>query len=455
MNIDFKGIPMKTSIQWFSKHSLHAVLIGLIVCTAFPELVFADEIQAYRDHQAKSLGEIKAAYEKIKAEYPDNPDLQKFDQRIELIDALTVQIIKQFESVKSAAMQNMISLDIALPVPAARKVESLSAADLMLQYQAQFATPLPVPEIESSHLPVLREYYDQAIHSAMDFITPRGCSAAIVNKAAAANTLSLTMVIHFLHIADPQWNKAYIERLPDLMKRPATLEILEEVSFKMLRPRTAYRFFLYRTDGDGFDPDYFLQSSERLLTRNEYLSAIRCLDAGLEIAKKLDCVRKATPLAVKLADVYYTMGHLSLAIEVMEEVLQQGAQHDGYCKAAALQLKYLYEEGRYRDVTAKASSFLEGGSCAGYHPEIMYIAWLASRRDNLPDSAETMKKKFMEKYPQHPLCANMLFDSAINALASTNYSQAREILEQIEYHHPQSKIIPKVRELKERLNKVE
>lgn len=435
-------------------------LMGYLLCHAVisfavPESVFADEMQAFRDHQAKSLESIKAAYEKIKAEYPDNAELKVFEERINLIDELAVQIIKQFESVKSAAMQNMISLGAVLPAPEDKKAKSLSAADLISQYQTQFSRALPVPEIESSQLPVLRDYYDKAIHSAMDFITPRGCSVAIVNQAAAVDTLSLTMVIHFLHIGDSQWNKAYIERLPDIIKKPATLEILENVSFKMLRPRTAYHFFLYRTDGDGFDPDYFLQSSDRLLARNEYLSAVRCLNAGLEIAGEMKCNEKSASLAVKLADVYYTMGHLSLAIESMEQVLHLEPQYEGYCKAAALQLKYLYEEGRYKDVNVKAFSYLESGSCPDYHPEILYIAWLASRRDNLPDSAEMMKKKFMEKYPQHPLCANMLFDSAINALASTDYSQARQILEQIEYHHPQSKIIPKVRELKERITKVE
>lgn len=438
------------------KQVLQGFLIGLIMVLVAPHKpLLADEVQAYREHQAKSLEAIKVSYEQIKAEYPDNADLKKFEERVETIDTLAVQIISQFSSVKSQAMQNMIALDIALPAPSNRKVQSLSAADLMLQYQEQFSQPLPVPEIDPSRLPVLKAYYDKAIQSAMDFITPRGCSAAIVNKATAADTLSLSMVIHFLHIGDSNWNKTCIERLPDLMKKPATLETLEEVCLELLRPRTAYQFFLYRTSGEGLDPDYFLRSSDRLLARNEYLSAIRCLTAGLEIAREMESNEKAASLAVKLADVYDTMGHLSLAIETMEEVLRQGPQYDGYCKAAALQLKYLYEDGRYKEVTAKASSYLNQNVCEGYQPEILYIAWLATRRDNLQDAAETMKKKFLEKYPQNPLGANMLFDSAINALANTNYSQAREFLEQIEYHHPGSKIMSKVRELKDRLGKVE
>ena len=437
-------------------HVLRNFLIGFVIILTVPlKPVLADEVQAFREHQTKSLEAIRASYEQIKAEYPDNADLKKFEERIATIDELAVQIIRQFKSVKFQAMQNMMALDIALPAPANKQVKSLSAADLLLQYQDRFSQPLPTPEIDPSQLPVLKEYYDKAIQSAMDFITPRGCSAAIVNKATAADTLGLAMVIHFLHIGDANWNKAYIERLPDLMKKPATLETLEEVCLKLLRPRTAYQFYLYRTGNEGFDSDYFLQSSDRLLSKNEYLSTIRSLTAGLEIANEMNGKEKAAPLAIKLADVYYTMGHLSLAIEAMEEVLQQGPQYGGYCKAAALQLKYLYEDGRYKDVTAKASSYLDKNVCEGYQPEILYIAWLATRRDNLPDAAKAMKKKFLEKYPQNPLSANMLFDSAINALANTNYTQAREILEQIEYHYPGSKIMSKVRELKDRLGKVE
>ena len=440
---------MRQSNCW----SLYCNLMSCFFIICIP--VYADEVDAFKGYQNKSLGNVREQYRKIKEQYPDNVDLKEFDQRIALIDELAVKIIKQLDSVKSQAMQGMIGMDIAPITKPANKDVSLSALDLITEYQVPFSKSLPVPDIDPSKSQILRDYYDKAIGAAMDFITPRGCSAAIMNKAESKNTIGMTMVIHFLHISDKAWNVACIERLPDQMKTPGMLETLEEVSFKLYRPSTAYKFYQYRTKSEKYDPDYFVQNSSKLLVREEYLSSIRCLIAGIEIGKKYDCTDKTIQLSVELADVYYKMAHLNLAVEALEDVLELDLKQTEIGKVVTLQLKYLYEDGKYTEVMAKSFAYHKREQCEPYQPEIMYLNWLANSKSNLQDSADAIKDEFLARYPRSPFCASLLFDSAVAAIADADYSESLLILNKIEYHYPESKLLPQVRRLKKTLNDLE
>ena len=102
---------MKITIR-SSKSSTYIFMLFciFIAYSSVPIQVSAGEVQAFREYQGKSLQTIKTQYDDLKAKYPDDTELKKFDQRIEVIDEIAVKIIKQFESVKLNALQNMISI---------------------------------------------------------------------------------------------------------------------------------------------------------------------------------------------------------------------------------------------------------------------------------------------------------------------------------------------------------
>lgn len=450
---------MKTTILSNSNDVCKAFMFFCIfvVCSAIPAQLLASEVRMFCDYQDKALQSIKEQFENLKAIYPDDPELKRFGRRIEMTNKLSVEIVRQFKKVKLRVLQNMISIETNPSQTSNVKKDSLLAYNLILEYQTQFLQPLPIPDINQEELNILQEYYNISIKTASDFIAPRCYSVVIIDSSAATDVLGLCMVMPFLHIADNDWSETHMDSLPDLMKKSECLKILEEFSFKAKRPYTAYRFFLYQTKGrvDKFEADFFLENSYKHVKVNDYLNAIRCLKAGLDIASGLDDKDGAEQLHLELADIYYKLSHLHLAIEEMEKIFKNYPQHQDYCKTVALQLKYLYEDGEYKEVIRKYPLCLDGDKCQSYRSQIMYIAWLASRKEGMSDSAVAIKKEFMAKYSQHPLCANMLFDEAINALSNGNYREARQVLEKIEYHYPKSSILSKVRELKERLTKIQ
>ena len=67
--------------------------------------------------------------------------------------------------------------------------------------------------------------------------------------------------------------------------------------------------------------------------------------------------------------------------------------------------------------------------------------------------AGKIEKQFLNRFPKHPLGADMHFASAMTALAGGNYAEALRRLEIVEYRYPKSRLIGKVKKMRQRLEK--
>ena len=118
-----------------------------------------------------------------------------------------------------------------------------------------------------------------------------------------------------------------------------------------------------------------------------------------------------------------------------------------------LRLKYHYESQQYDTIIEEAPTYQTDPRSKSYLPQILYISWVTHRRENRTDEAEQLQKTFLEKFPGHPLGADMFFASAMTALAASDYDEAQRLLDIIEYRYPESRILPKAKQIKNRIQK--
>lgn len=433
------------------------IVTGLILLW-ISSIVAADEVADFQAYKSRKLAILQQEYSLIAAKYENNPNFKQFEQRLIRIDEVAVTVIKQFDFLKKSSMQSLFKKAPGRSVSASSKSimgSSLSISDLIMQYQSVFTQSLPLPEVTESERNTLREYYNRAMNAASHYIAPRGCAVAAVNTNDASSILGLCLVMPFLHIPDSEWSIEHVEMLPKLMRLPDNLRILEDLSFHLTRPYTAYHFYRYRTKTQ--DPnaicDYFLHAAETLFKASDYRAGMHCLKAGIQIAKGKVDENKILDLHLKLAETLRNMGHIQLAAQEVKQALELYPGSDQIGKLAILRLKYLYEANQFKEIIQKAPKFQADERCRPYLPQILYIAWVTHRRENLSEEAYRLQKIFLEKFPKHPLGADMRFASAMTALAHSDYDEALRLLEIIEYRYPDSRIMPKVKDIQQRLEK--
>ena len=291
--------------------------------------------------------------------------------------------------------------------------------------------------------------------AASHYIAPRGCAMAAVNPKDAASIFGLCLVMPFLHIPDPEWSIEHVGMLPKPVRLPENLKIMEDLSLHLSRPYTAYQFYRYRTQSQEQEAacDYFLHTAETLIRESDYLAGIHCLKAGIHMTKGKTGEDKVLDLHLKLAETLRNIGHIQLAGQEVKQVLELYPNSEQIGKLAVLRLKYLYEANQFKAIIQEAPGFQADERCRPYLPQILYIAWVTHRRENLTEEADRLQKIFLEQFPKHPLGADMHFASAMTALAQSDYDEALRLLEIIEYRYPDSRIMPKVKDIQQRLEK--
>lgn len=422
----------------------------------------AEKMEDFTAYQHQKLSKHEERFAEIRTNHPDDLSLEKFCQRLSLIEEVTRCLIQQFEAAKSSSLTDL--LGDMVPGSPSSSVSSRTAATMMPAreivrfYQESFQESLPLPDLPEAEIQILRDYYAAAAQAAGSYIAERGQAVIIMPDQNGREVMELCLVIPFLHVPDADWSKQQIQQLPQAMQGPSYWQMMEEFALSLQRPFTAY-FFALQQRGPDQNIDYlsYLQATaEKLIHTQGYYPALCCLREGIAQADQNE--NQTFPVAITLhfryAEVLNQIGHAQLAAEEMKTFLNRYPDHSNYGKAAMLRVKYLYEAGLYAEILQEGSSYLSQENCQTYLPQILYICWVTSRRENQQETTEEYQEKFLEQFPEHPLGADMYFASAMSALAASDYPEAERLLEIIEYRYPQSKILGKAKEIQERIKKI-
>jgi len=433
-----------------------------LICYTAVTAVAADEHAAFNQFQQKALEQLQPEFDKIKQEHGQAREWQIFEQRLQLIDKVGQMIVEGFQSAKMASMESLLDGIVDMPGVPDVKPLTITARSIIYEYADTFAEQLPRVPGTDEQLKLLLAYYNTSARAAGQFVAERGKYFVEIDKQQSAEIIELCLVVQFLHTPDQAWKAEQIDALPSWLHTKQYMRRSEQFALNTRRPTTAWHFYnkmLTVETAEAKTPtylEYLMIAGNSRQKSKDYPTAYMCLKAAHDYKESKNDLQGINALRFQLADVLAVSGHGKLATQFVKKVITAEPE-DKYdpSKAAMLHLKYLYEGQAYEDVLENGLNYESNETFAPYRPQIIYITWVAARRLNKMKEADKLQTTFLEVYPQHPLAADIYFAMAMNSLAASDYNESLRLLEIIQYRFPKSHLQPKVKQIQERLSKVQ
>ena len=423
-------------------------------------LVSAGEAAGLAAHTPKSLAPLEGRFRRLAAAHAEEPAMKAFHRRLATIREVADRVRARLDSLGAASLGGLLD-DIeppANPRGTRQGVKTVATAvGLLARYGNQLPGEPPAVSASAADREFLRQYDRAALAAAAQDVWQSAAAVMTVERRDADEVVGLCLVLPFLGVADAEWTAAELEGLPDWMKQHHKLAMGEDFALHVCRPFTAFQFAGYRRrlQEASLKPphyvDYLAEVAAKLVATGHYRPAIHCLRAAIDQGSGSADEAKVTAFRFRLAELFETLGHPQLAAAEMKQILQAYPNSQHRPRAAALRLKYLYGAGRLDEIIREARTYQADERCKPRLAEIMYISWVSQRRQNLPAGAEGIRKSFLAKFPDHLLGADMYFAQAMTALAASDYEEALRLLEIIEYRYPTSRILPKAKQIRQRL----
>jgi hypothetical protein len=377
-------------------------------------------------------------------------------QRLAAMDNVADAVLGDLHLHHSAFLDQSLATVDGSSSPEADAPRLIGAARIVETYRAAFQTLADSPAPNSADRAAVEKYLDVGSQTLTTFIQSRARACLSVVGADAPEITRLSFVLEMLTTDPDQTPFARPPRLPTWMNHPKESRVLQTFAVQSGYPRIA--FALSRASSTTAPADlsaeylsFLKHAADATLRSANNDAALVCLRDAITVAQSLKDDAQAPQLSFRMAEVLETVRGPQAAAVEMAQLRSRRANPDDYGRASMLRLKYLQEAGQYDILISEASADLNEQKCAAYLPQIMYAAWITARKHK-PAEAESWKKKFAQRFPDHPLAADIYFISATDALAAGDYEQARQILQFIEYRFPQSKLIDKVRTIREQLD---
>jgi hypothetical protein len=428
-------------------------------------LVCADVYNEVRNVRQKASEQYKTGFNQLAQRLKADARFKEFQERLSRLEAVAALILKDL-AIHHAdyVRRNMAIIGDGADENASK---SMGALKIFAENQAGFSTGVPLPEIAEADQNFLEEYYAVNLAALKKHVAAKAQEYAKGKDAPEIECLAL--VLPLLHCSDDLWSQNELDQLPTWLRRAEPRNVLMEFALKARRSRTA--FMLSRTlDVPATDSSKskldappgpveleqyvnFLEKGADLMLRNkDWEKGLYYLDTASAAAHAAHLRERRTELRFRVAEVLNESGGPQKALDELEQLMRSESSDSDYGKAAMLRLKCLYAlpDGN-RQILAEAPAYMASPRCEKYLPQILYIAWSSSRNANKYDEAEVWRREFLNKYPAHPLGADIYFATAMSSLAAADYNGALRVFHFIEYRFPESKLMPRIKDIEQRL----
>jgi hypothetical protein len=293
------------------------------------------------------------------------------------------------------------------------------------------------------------------------------CSAACEKKLQAFDSKMATrsaeirlrldeyvLIPTLLEHTDPLWSQLDFVALPDWVRADAgACAGLEEFALSAARPDAAYWFYCSacsQREKPVSISAYLLQHSARMSLIKGRGAAAACLKLAVDQATDpADIIASR----IRLAELLSEMKRHDEAADIVLGLMRVLPKDDDFAKWTVTYLKYLYSSGNDTRLLKEIKGWEGDSRCAACQAELLFINWASTKRLNNTSDAGALKDQFFKNYPDHPLGADIIFGSAMDALEAGDSPNADQLLESIETHYPRWKHIKEVQALREKLRR--
>lgn len=421
-------------------------------------VVWAVVLAAQGQIVAPGLAKSSSAdVDRILDQHADDPKAQAYERRLKDLSRVEEQVAAGIEGLREQSLQGLLdALDpVGSGAATASGMSGAGATFILDEFASSLDGDLPLPGDDVEARELLEAFYRDQVAAAQERVAEHIRRALPVANDRYARLVEFYAVLPFLHGEDDAWAEEDLAAFPDWLLEADAREVLEELALQHNRPRTAYVFGTYGSSAAEATAndllDYFLATAERMEEGGRFRAALHLLRAGRDRA---DEGRKAE-FHFALAELLANGGHPQLAAEELGDVLADTSEPEVFGRAAVLRLKHLFEAGDRARVLREFEALASDERIRLHEPQLLYIAWVAARQENEQRRAERLQERFLDRYPEHPLGADIHFALATGAMASTRYDVAMEHLETIQDRYPNYQHLRRVQDLYERLQDVE
>jgi hypothetical protein len=395
--------------------------------------------------------------DRILAAHAKDPALAGIANRLNVIDKLTESILDDLRAHQSLFLDQSLAMLGGADASDSKTPRLIGADKISQRYQAAFSASPISGGPGNADREVLNRYLTTAASALTLLIQSHGQRCLSVVGVDQAEIVRLSFILEMLAAAPDRDLRLPSPALPSWMSRRKDLQIIQQFAVESLRPRVAYALergmsaTTAPADPSAAYISFVEAQADAMLRAAKFDAALCCLRDGLAVAVLIKDQSQIAQLHFRIAEVLESTASASVAADEMVKLRSIAESPDNFGRASMMRLKYLLEAGEDRELLSEALADLKEPRCDTCLPQIIYSAWLACRRSGDPDSALPWMKQFLDRFPLHPLAAQMYFAAATDALAAGNAEAAIRLLQFIKYRFPQSKLIDRVGQLEVRV----
>lgn len=401
----------------------------------------------------KEMAEIEAKLESIPASDANDPLVSTAKSVAKDTDAIVAEVMESLNSIRMATMGSEAVGDPPRKTSTAINASQANQVrDVYVRYHDRINKNVTLVSVDTPEGKIAKEYINATLAVAENYILNE--AGKIKDLGADIIAAEWAMLLPLLHHGDSAWNIEWISNLPVWIKNTQSMNAAEYICLAVGCPKAAYQLWAFHVS-DGKDETLKVENYLANLHRRanacfgskDFLKGINILKSIIILADTEGMIDEAVKSHFRLAEVYTMYGHSQMAADEMKLMMKDYPTHKEYGKAVLMRLRYLYQSGMFEKILEETPTLLKDNASENYRPQIIYIAWVTNRRQNKTMEADDLKKRFIRGYPNHPLCADMYFASAMELLAAGDYAGATQLLEMIAERYEKTSIANKSREI--------
>lgn len=427
--------------QALSKSNPLLALATIVLVIAGVQLNWWERCAAWHAAQdlpllrAQCCGPYQAPYDTWKRTTADKSAVEAVNRSIELIDALTAQLVEGINELKEHAAGK----------------PPLSCAGVVAKHEGLLTLQGVLETLPPDQYRLVHDYCRAYARASEQFILGQGRLVA-ASGAPLAPLAEMCGVLPLLGRTQDDWTNCV---LPPWLDNNTCRSALEYLALRTGHPLAAYRFSLEFVEPPTAQDliNYVGPCADRLIKGRYFTAAETCLRLGIDQARRAQLTGSIPSLEVALIETLHQSNQENEALCEVRAAIDQYRSTASFPSLVIQEMCVLSDMKQIDQVIDRAQRYRDDPRFAAVLPQLLYVAWAASRHEKATASnaAEFWRGQFQKQFPTHALGAEMYFVAATDALASGDFTQASADLEFIKVHYPGSGTAAKAATLQRRM----
>jgi len=412
--------------------------------------------QMLQEDAPQALTEARVLFEQWCQIEPENPSLREFRHRVAALRSLRGRISACLGPARQTAAQQLVD-DLLLPAakrPATAspvKPVSDTPQQLYARYLPHFIYRLDVRTLTTPQVTFARVYYDAEAKAMLNETMALGEPLAPLTQGE--QRVEKYLVLMPLLQNPTHFDVRLLDALPVSCTTPERLHELADFCLLSLGRLDAASAIATRM-ADTQDPRtaryaYFVDSVAKCTDAHQLGLAARCLDEAIALLDRDD--PRVLEHRFRKCDIWANAKNYAMAAGVAGAIAKDLAGTEHGAKARYLRIKHLATQGDFKAVLMDVEDAAKDQYCEPYRAALLYLHWLALRKEGHGERASQVLRTFLQEYPEDDRAAEMYYAVGVDCLSAQRYEDAARILRKLVEEFPKAHVARQAKRLVEKL----